>query len=109
MDAAELNRIVGENIRKARVAAGFSQADLARRIGCRQPMVSRIENGTVACTLEVLVGAAAATGLSPALLLPSVVGWPSDVVAATAQDSPENARALLRAGLEMLERLEPRS
>ncbi len=50
----------GEHIRSARLAAGLSQAELARRAGTSQPAVNRYEQGRVvpeAATAARLVGA----------------------------------------------------
>ena len=50
----------GERIRAARLAAGLSQAELARRAGTSQPAVNRYEQGRTvpaAGTTERLVGA----------------------------------------------------
>ena len=37
---------VGAQIREVRIARGLSQTELANRIGIRQPIISRVENGT---------------------------------------------------------------
>lgn len=101
-----LNAIVGENIRRARKRAGLSQAQLAADIGCQQPLVSRIENGVVSCTLEVLYAVSRATQASPATLLPVPPDdWRFRVVASLWADDTDHARALIGAGLAMLERL----
>lgn len=43
---AFMNLAIGENIRKARVAAGITQAELAKRLNRSQALVSSAENGT---------------------------------------------------------------
>lgn len=45
--------MIGENIRKARKAAGMSQAELAERLKVRQKDVSRWENGAHMPSLEI--------------------------------------------------------
>lgn len=37
---------LAENLRVAREAAGLSQPELARRVGCRQTLISQLEKGT---------------------------------------------------------------
>lgn len=61
----------GERIGSARLAAGLSQAELARRSGTSQPAVSRYEQGRAVPTVETtarLVGACRA-GMRPSELL----------------------------------------
>lgn len=36
---------MGEKLKRARQAAGLSQADLAEKVGCRQKDISRWESG----------------------------------------------------------------
>lgn len=45
MDDDALIRLIGENVRKARVAAGLTQAVLAEKAGMRVPHLSRMETG----------------------------------------------------------------
>ncbi|HEV2757200.1 MAG TPA: helix-turn-helix transcriptional regulator [Actinomycetota bacterium] len=52
-----------EVIRRARRRAGISQAELARRLGTKQPVVARWERGAQAPTLESVARAVAACGL----------------------------------------------
>lgn len=100
-----LNQQIGENVRRARKAAGLSQAQLASALGCQQPLISRIENGMVAATIEVLVAIGEATGIAPALLLP-VDEHPARtrIVQAAWSDSVDNARTLIAAGMAMMDR-----
>lgn len=105
MKANHLNVVVGENIRQARKRARLSQAQLAQLVGCQQPLVSRIETGVVSCTLEVLIAVSRATGTAPALLLPTEEGWQTAVVLASHKDTVTHARTLMRAGLDMLDRV----
>lgn len=50
-------------IRRARRRAGISQAELARRLGTKQPVVARWEGGAQSPTLESVARAVAACGL----------------------------------------------
>lgn len=54
----------GDVIRRARKWAGVSQAELARRLGTKQPVVARWESGTRAPTLETVARAVNACGLA---------------------------------------------
>lgn len=54
----------GDVIRRARKRAGVSQAELARRLGTKQPVVARWESGTRAPTLETVARAVDACGLA---------------------------------------------
>lgn len=51
-------------IRRARTRAGVSQAELARRLGTKQPVVARWETGARAPTLETVGRAVEACGLA---------------------------------------------
>lgn len=53
---------VGYLVLKARVAAGFTQAQLARRIGSSQSMVARWESGAQVPSVRTLMKIAHATG-----------------------------------------------
>ena len=55
---------IGEKIRDIRVSRNFSQAELAERIGARQPVVSRIEIGKHVPTWRSLSRIADALGAS---------------------------------------------
>lgn len=46
---------IGENMRKARKAAGVSQVDLANRLQVHQKDISRWESGIHAPTLEMFI------------------------------------------------------
>ncbi len=48
---------------RARLAAGISQAELARRIGVRQPMIARLEAGMQTPKIDTLVRLAKALGV----------------------------------------------
>jgi transcriptional regulator with XRE-family HTH domain len=53
---------VGDLLREARHLAGLSQAELARRIGTTQPVVSRWERGTEVPRVDTLARALQACG-----------------------------------------------
>ena len=46
--AEQVQRMIGENLRAARMRAGLTQAELARRIGRAQTTVSQAESGRIA-------------------------------------------------------------
>jgi ribosome-binding protein aMBF1 (putative translation factor) len=54
-----INRVIG-----ARLARGWSQADLARELGVRRPVISRFESGTVDPRWSTIVKVFGALGLS---------------------------------------------
>jgi transcriptional regulator with XRE-family HTH domain len=49
-----LERAIGMQVRRLRVAAGMSLADLALRTGISKPMLSKIENAQTSCSLTTL-------------------------------------------------------
>lgn len=57
------------NLRKARKAAGLTQAELAQRVGCDQSMISRIEQGKRPMTVDMLKVIARAVDLPAQALL----------------------------------------
>lgn len=56
-------------IRRARVRAGLTQAELAQRVGRDQSEISRIEAGKTALTVPLLLRLARALGVPPGALL----------------------------------------
>lgn len=64
IDTTELRRIVGENVRELREAKGWSQQELADKCGIAREHVSRIENGHMLPSVEVLFAMADAFGVS---------------------------------------------
>jgi HTH-type transcriptional regulator/antitoxin HipB len=54
---------LGEQVRQLREAAGFSQEELARRIGTKQPGIARLERGSGMPTLDMLDRVALALGV----------------------------------------------
>lgn len=65
----DIRRIVGQNVRKARHAAGMSQEDLAHRARIDRTYVSGVERGLRNPTITVLARVASALGVEPSALL----------------------------------------
>jgi transcriptional regulator with XRE-family HTH domain len=57
------------NLRKARQARGWSQVDLANRLGVTKSLISRIEQCRANVTLGTVEQLARALGVSPSHLL----------------------------------------
>jgi len=57
------------NLKQAREQAGLTQIELAERVGCDQSVISRIESGQRALTLDRLKSIAKALGVPLAQLL----------------------------------------
>lgn len=57
------------NIRHARKAAGLTQAELARRAGCDQSEISRLERGERLMSVRMLKAIARALGIPSSALL----------------------------------------
>jgi transcriptional regulator with XRE-family HTH domain len=64
----DIRRVVGENVRRFRQAAGLSQEDLAARMGVEQGYVSRLEVGGRNPTIVTIWHAAEALAIKPAAL-----------------------------------------
>lgn len=64
----DIRRVVGGNVRRARVAAGFSQEALAALLGVDQAYISRFEAGKLNPTIVTIWHAAEALGVQPASL-----------------------------------------
>lgn len=62
-DLVRSPRMAGALIRKARLARGWTQQELAERMNVRQATVSKLESGVPATRLAVLFDALAALGL----------------------------------------------
>ena len=69
MSGMDVRKIVGFNIRKARIDSGLSQEELAGRMGVEQFYVSGLEAGRRNPTLVTLWKAANALGVETATLL----------------------------------------
>jgi transcriptional regulator with XRE-family HTH domain len=63
MSDMDVRRIVGLNIRKARIEAGISQEELAGRMGVEQFYISGLEAGRRNATMVTLWKAAIALGI----------------------------------------------
>lgn len=62
-DLVRSSRMAGELVRKARLSAGWSQAELAERMRVRQATVSKLEAGEPATRMAVFFDALTALGL----------------------------------------------
>jgi len=69
---ADETRRLGEYLRLEREAAGLSQRELAKRLGCQQPAISRLEAGGVSPNVATLQRIAEALGRQLELQLVSV-------------------------------------
>ena len=65
----DVRKIVGENLRRYRLAAGLSQEELAAQMGVEQGYLSGLEAGRRNPTILTLWHAAVALGIGPARLL----------------------------------------
>jgi transcriptional regulator with XRE-family HTH domain len=73
--ARPLRAPLARAIRSARKAAGVSQGELARRLGCDQGRVSRIESGKQGVSLERAVRFSIALGTTVEGILARVDGY----------------------------------
>jgi transcriptional regulator with XRE-family HTH domain len=64
------SKVVGNAVRDARLAAGISQSELARRLGVSPPYVVRIERGQENPTAGQLFNIASALGAAFRLSMP---------------------------------------
>jgi transcriptional regulator with XRE-family HTH domain len=69
MSAMDVRKIVGLNVRRARIDADLSQEELAGRMGVEQFYISGLEAGRRNATLVTLWKAAIALGVEAAELL----------------------------------------
>jgi DNA-binding XRE family transcriptional regulator len=60
---------LGARLRELRVAAGLTQAELARRTGIHRPNIARVEAGRHTPSLETLARLASAIGVPTTLVL----------------------------------------
>jgi transcriptional regulator with XRE-family HTH domain len=67
--APPLHATFGARVRERRLACGWTQAQLAERLGCHQPEISELENGHHAPSLATVERVAAVLGVRPARLL----------------------------------------
>jgi transcriptional regulator with XRE-family HTH domain len=73
-------RIVGQEVRRARTAAGLTQAEVAARLNTSPTYVTNVEAGRVNLTLGQLTRVAAAIGADLQVSLPLVTAEPARVV-----------------------------
>jgi transcriptional regulator with XRE-family HTH domain len=85
MDAAA----IAAQVRGARILAGLTQAQLARRTGTTQSAVSRLESGRLLPTLAVLERVARATGAPIAV----VIGTGATISAPAREPTPPRPQA----------------
>lgn len=57
-----MSKVVGEEIRRSRLAAGLSQAEVARRLDVSGPYVANVEAGRANLTIGQMANIAAAMG-----------------------------------------------
>ncbi|TYL95946.1 helix-turn-helix transcriptional regulator [Bradyrhizobium rifense] len=62
--AEDVRHLVGGNVRRLRIAAGLSQAELANRLGVDRSYVSGLELGTRNATIVTLWHVSQALGVS---------------------------------------------
>lgn len=65
----DMRRIVGRNVRQARLKAGLTQEQFAERSGYAQQYLSGLENGRRNPTVVTVFELATALGIAPADLL----------------------------------------
>ncbi len=74
-------RIIGQEVRRARKAAGLTQADVAERLDTSPTYVTNVEAGRLNLTLGQLTRVAAALGADLQVSLPLVTIEPTRVAA----------------------------
>jgi transcriptional regulator with XRE-family HTH domain len=67
-----MSKIVGEQIRASRLAAGLTQAEVARRLSVSPPYVANVEAGRTNLTLGQMTNIATAMGVGLEIRFPSV-------------------------------------
>lgn len=72
----DIRRVVGRNIKEARLAAGMSQEELAARMDVDQGYVSSLEAGKRNPTILTMWHVAEALGVPPDVLFRSEAGSP---------------------------------
>ncbi len=68
-DLVRSPRMAGALVRKARLAQGWTQKELAARMNVRQATISKLESGEPATRLAVLFDALAALGIELAVAI----------------------------------------
>jgi transcriptional regulator with XRE-family HTH domain len=104
--------LVGAALRDARVAAGWSMGELARRSGVSQPYISQVEHGKFSPSLTTLYRLAGALGVPTSSLVPPMESDTEEGVhrhgrgtAVTMGDAPDSpiGHMLSRGGASHLE------
>jgi XRE family transcriptional regulator, regulator of sulfur utilization len=80
--------MVGDKIRELRQARGWSQENLAQRVGVVQSAISQIERGTAGPTLSTLFDIARALSVLPSALLEGDE-YPATIVEKQGNGSPD--------------------
>lgn len=75
------NKAIGQRIKKAREAAGITQEELAKTIGCSTKHIGALERGIKTPSLDMFVIIANTLGTSADLLLQDVLEKPVDALA----------------------------
>lgn len=70
-EEADATREAARALARARREAGLSQAALAKKIGTGQAVISRIENGTMSPTLDMVSRLARGLGMKPVIAFES--------------------------------------
>lgn len=65
----DMRRLVGENVRRLRIAASMTQEQFAERSGFSQQYISDLERGRRNPTVVTLFELASALGVAPVVLL----------------------------------------
>lgn len=71
-EEADATREAARALARARRDAGLSQAALAKKVGTGQAVISRIENGTMSPTLDMVGRLARGLGMRPLIAFESV-------------------------------------
>jgi transcriptional regulator with XRE-family HTH domain len=89
---------IGARVRFIRRGKGWSQLELAQRVGIAQPVVARIEDGRRLTTVAILYRLAKALDVAPGELLPASDERPKVDVRLPVNDDPEAPMAQVIGG-----------
>ena len=92
-------------VREARLRAGFTQQEMADRLGTTQSVVSRWEAGAVSPSLETLAKIVRACGLELQLRLAEADDHDSGLASLDAALTPEGRLDRMVAGMEFVDDL----